>query len=319
MSFRNLLISQNKTRLAILALIFANIIWGASFPITKLSLSEVPPFTFVFLRFFLSAIIIFPFVYKDLKVKKSDTGNLIIRSFIGITLSISFLVLGLKLSSSINAPIIISSQPIIIIIGAYFFLKEKMKKKVVIGTVISLLGVFVVVLLPLFQKGLDGSITGNLFFVLASICGAIDVLLLKKLLTKYKTLTITFWSFLIGSIPLLPLCYVELNQTHWINHLGLFAIFGVIFSVVLATAIGHTIYNYGLKNILASEVGIFTYVDPVATAIVAIPLLNEVITAPYLIGSALLFWGIFIAEGRIHYHPFHLLRKSSLDKLSETT
>ncbi len=316
MPFRNFLISQNKTRLAILALIFANIIWGASFPIYKLSLSEVPPFTFVFLRFFLAAIIIFPFVYKDLKVERSDVGNLIIRSFIGITLSISFLVLGLKLSSSINAPIIISSQPIIIIIGAYFFLKEKMKRRVVIGTVVSLLGVLVVVLLPLFQKGLDGSITGNLFFVLASICGAIDVLLLKRLLTKYKTLTITFWSFLIGTIPLLPLFYVELNQTHWTNHVGLFAIFGIIFSVVLATAIGHAIYNYGLKNIQASEVGIFTYVDPVATAIVALPLLHEVITAPYLVGAMLVFWGIFIAEGRIHYHPFHLLRKGALDKLS---
>lgn len=309
MPFRNFLISQNKTRLAILALISANIIWGASFPIYKLSLAEVPPFTFVFLRFFLAAIIIFPFVYKDLKVERNDLGNLIFRSFIGITLSISFLVLGLKLSSSINAPIILSSQPIVIIVGAYFFLKEKLKAKVVIGTVVSLLGILIVVLLPLFQKGLDGSITGNLFFVLASICGAIDVLLLKKLLTKYKTLTITFWSFLIGAIPLLPLCFIELNQTHWINNLGLFAIFGIIFTVVLATAIGHAIYNYGLKNIHASEVGIFTYVDPVATAIVAIPLLNEVITAPYLVGAMLVFWGIFIAEGRIHYHPFHLLRK----------
>lgn len=298
-------------RLPILFLIVANIIWGASFPIYKWALSDIPSLTFVFLRFYIGALVILPFVYKNLKVAREDWKDLFLLSLIGITITISLLILGLKLSSSINAPIILSAGPIVLIIGSFFYLKEKLKRKVVGGTLISLLGVLLIVLLPVFKEGLDGSLLGNIFLVGAAIGSVIHALLLKKILPKYKALTIAFWSFLIGSLPLLPFYFIELNQTHWTSNINLQIIVGVFFGAVLATAVAHSIYAYGMKFIKASEVGIFAYVDPIATVIVAIPLLGEKITAPYLIGALFVFLGIFIAEGRIHYHPLHKLRNNS--------
>lgn len=298
---------KSKVKLAILALITANIIWGAAFPIYKLTLTNIPPFTFVFLRFFLSAIILLPFVYKNLKIKVKDLITLFLLSFAGITLTISFLNFGLTLSSSINAPIIISASPIILIIGSFFYLKEKLKTKVLIGTLISFSGVLVVVLIPFFERGISGTITGNLFLVFAAIFSVIHALLLKKVLPKYNTLTIVFWSFLIGSIPLLPLIINEYNQTHWVNNLTLPVLAGIAFAVILATVVGHSLYAYGMKYIAANEVGIFSYIDPIATILVAIPLLHETISTPYIIGSILVFLGIIVAEKRLNYHPLHKL------------
>lgn len=300
---------RSQIKLAILSLIIANIIWGAAFPIYKLTLVSVPPFTFVFLRFFLSAIILFPFVYKNLKIKARDLITLFLLSFSGITLAISFLNFGLTLSSSINAPIIISASPIILIIGSFLYLKEKLKTKVVIGTLISFLGVLVIVLMPVLENGLSGTITGNFFLVFAAIFSVIHALLLKKILPKYNTLTVVFWSFLIGSLPLLPLVTNEFNQTHWVNHLNYQILMGIAFAVILATVIGHTIYAYGIKYIKASETGIFAYIDPIATIVVAIPLLHETITTPYVVGSFLVFLGIIVAEKRLNYHPIHRLLK----------
>src|SRR3990167_3659788 len=97
-----------KIQVAILFLILANIIWGAAFPIYKWSLEELPPFTFVFIRFFLGALIILPFVIKKLKIAREDYRNLIILSICSVTLQIPLLFLGLKLTPSINAPIIIA-------------------------------------------------------------------------------------------------------------------------------------------------------------------------------------------------------------------
>lgn len=300
---------KSKIKLAILALIIANIIWGAAFPIYKLTLTNIPPFTFVFLRFFLSAIILFPFVYKNLRIKVKDLITLFLLSFVGITLTISFLNFGLTLSSSINAPIIVSASPIILIIGSFFYLKEKLKTKVILGTLISFLGVLVVVLIPFFERGANGTITGNLFLVFAAIFSVIHALLLKKILPKYNALTIVFWSFLIGSIPLLPLIINEYNQTHWVNNLTYPVLMGLAFAVIMATVIAHSIYAYGLKYISANETGIFSYIDPIATIVVAIPLLHEKITTPYVIGSFLVFLGIIIAEKRLNYHPIHRLLK----------
>jgi len=297
----------SKVKLAIICLIGANIIWGAAFPIYKLTLEVVPPFTFVFLRFFLGALILSPFVYKNLKIKLKDSITLILLSFLGITLTISFLNFGLKLSSSINAPIILSASPIILIIGSFFYLKEKLRTKVVFGTLISFLGVLTIVLMPVFKQGLDGTVTGNLFLVFAAFFSVIHALLLKKILPKYSALSIAFWSFVIGSIPTLPFVMSEFNQTNWVENLNQQAILGLVFSVIVATVIAHSLFVFGIKYIKASEVGIFSYIDPIATAIVAYYLLHEHITVPYLIGAFLVFIGIFIAQGRIHYHPIHKL------------
>ena len=300
--------SLGKIQLSILALIIANVIWGASFPIYKWALDDIPSLTFVFLRFYIGALILLPFVYKDLKVERKDWWDLFLMSFVGITISISLLILGLKLSSSINAPIIMSAGPVVLIIGSLFYLKERLKKKVVLGTLVSLVGVLLIVILPVFKEGLDGSVLGNLFLVGAAITSVVHALLLKKIMPKYKPLPIAFWQFLIGSLPLLPFFFIELNQTHWTSDINMKIIIGIFFGAVLATAIAHSIYAYGIKFIKASEVGVFTYVDPVATIIVAVPLLHEEITPLYLAGAAFVFLGIFIAEGRLHYHPLHKLR-----------
>ncbi len=248
-----------------------------------------------------------PFVYKNLRVARADWKDLILLSLIGITFTISCLILGLKLSSSINAPIILSAGPIVLIIGSFFYLKERLKRKVVGGTLVSLIGVLTIVLLPVFAKGLDGGLFGNILLVGAAIGSVIHALLLKKILPNYNPLTIAFWSFLIGSLPLVPFYLIELNQTHWPQHLTFPGIFGIVYGGLIATAIAHSIYAYGIKYIKASEVGIFTYVDPIATVIIAVPLLGEKVTPPYLLGSFFVFLGIFVAEKRIHYHPFHKL------------
>lgn len=300
--------SLGKIQISILFLIIANAIWGASFPVYKWALSDIPSLTFVFLRFYLAALILLPFVYKDLKINREDWKNLFLLSFIGITISISLLILGLKLSSSINAPIIMSSGPVVLIIGSLFYLKEKLKRKVVLGTLVSLAGVLIIVILPVFKEGLDGSIAGNLFLVGAAITSVIHALLLKKVMPKYKPLVIAFWQFLIGSLPLLPFFFIELNQTHWTANINMKVVIGIFFGAVLATAIAHSIYAYGIKFIKASEVGVFTYVDPIATIVIAVPLLHEQITPLYVAGAFFVFLGIFVAEGRLHYHPLHKLK-----------
>jgi drug/metabolite transporter (DMT)-like permease len=188
-------------------------------------------------------------------------------------------------------------------------LKEIPKKKVILGTLISFIGVLLIVIMPLFVSKWDSSVSGNLFLVFATIFSVIHVLLLKKILPNYSYITITFWSFVIGSLPLIPLVNVELIQLNWTIHLSLPVIMALLFSIIFATLIAHSLSTFGIKYIAASEVGIFSYVDPLATIVVAAFLLNEIISPLYVIASVLVFGGIFIAEGRIHYHPLHRLFK----------
>ena len=301
------LLKLDNVRLSIIFLILANIIWGASFPIYKWTLEEIPPITFVFIRFFVAALIILPFVIKKLSIAKQDYKNLILVSLIAVTIQIPLLFFGLKLTPSINAPIIIACGPIILIIAAIIFLKEKPSPKVISGTLISLLGVFAIILLPFFENGITGGLIGNLLIFAATICGVIQALLLKKLTVRNDPLTLTFWMFLIGSLPLIPFIIWESQTFNLITDISINGLFGIIFGVIFSAIIAHYFYAYGISHIKASEVGIFSYVDPLATIAVAIPLLDETISVTYVIGAMLVFLGIFIAEGRIHYHPLNRL------------
>jgi drug/metabolite transporter (DMT)-like permease len=82
---------------------------------------------------------------------------------------------------------------------------------------------------------------------------------------------------------------------------------GLLFGIILSSTLAYTLYQWSVKRLQASEVGIFTYIDPVIATIIAIPLLGEVVTPLFILGSLFVFAGIFVAEGRIQYHPFHKL------------
>ena len=301
--------SLSRIQLAIIALIFANIIWGAAFPIYKWTLEIVPPFIFTFIRFFGGALIVLPFVYKSLRIQRSDIPKLILVSLIGISVQIPLLFFGLKLSPSINAPIIIASAPIILIISSVIFLNEKLKVKVLIGTLVSLLGVLAIILRPFIEAGgLTGSVLGNFLLFGATVCSVAQALILKRITANNDPLALVFWMFVIGIIPIIPFALYETQTFNLLTQINLQAVIGLLYGIVFAAVIAHYLYAFGIKFVKASEVGIFSYVDPLATIVIAIPLLGEIITPTYILGAILVFLGIFIAEGRVHYHPFQRLR-----------
>lgn len=298
----------SKVQLAILALIGCNIIWGASFPIYKWALENLEPFTFAFLRFFLATLIIFPFVANKLKIQKEDYLRVAALALTGVSLTVSFWFLGLQSAISINAPIIGSTGPIFLLIFAFFFLHEKLKTKTIIGTLVSLTGVLFIVFRPALESGSTGSIAGNIFFLLATISGITHALLIKKISLKYNLLTLTFWTFLIGSMALMPLALYETYQFGFLEGLNQQGVAGLLYGTIFSSTIAYCLLAYGLKYFQANEVGIFTYIDPIIAALIALPLLGEEITVTYLLGSLLVFLGIYVAESKLSLHPFHRAR-----------
>lgn len=299
----------NDKKYAVFALITANIIWGAASPIFKLALQNLPPFTLAFLRFYGAMLLIFPLAITNLWVERRDWLKLVLLSFFGITVNITFFFFGLKSAPSINAPIIASSGPVFLYLFSIFILKEKPRRKVLTGLMISFTGVLIIVGQPIINRGVDGQLIGNLFFVLAMLGAVGHAIVSKEILRKYPPATVTFWSFLIGSLTFLPFFFYELIKFHPFATIDSRGWFGLIFGIVFSSAVAYFLFEWGIKRIEGQEVGLFTYIDPVAATIIAIPLLGEVITPIFLIGSFLIFAGIFLAEGRLHYHPIHKLRR----------
>jgi len=294
-----------------LALIIANIIWGAASPIFKFALVNIPPFTLAFLRFFFAGLIFIPLMIGHWrKIGKKDFFEICASAFFGISINITFFFLGLKKAISINAPIIASAGPVFLFLLSVLFLKEKPKLKVFFGMVISLLGVLVIVLSPLLftnERLALGEIEGNFYFILATIGAVLNTLINKNVLQRVNAYIVTGIGFLFGALTFLPLTIVELQKWSF-SLLNINGWIGIIFGVLFSSALAYYLSNYAIAKVMAQEVGLFTYIDPVIAVLIAAPLLKEYPNVFFIFGSMLVFGGIFFAEGRIHWHPILKLK-----------
>lgn len=299
----------------IISLIIANIIWGFASPIFKWSLTNIPPFTLAFLRFFIASLVLGIILKKQLRFpiqNKHDRTLLLVHALAGITGNITFFFLGLQLTLAINVPVIASSQPIMIFLFSYVFLKEKFKLSKIAGLMIGTLGILVIVLEPLYYVGFDGNTLGNLFVVIATISGAVGMLAGAQIFKKYNPFVLTFWAFIIGAISFFPPAIIEyIKQPTLYQEIDGRGIIGILFGSLFSSAAAYALYSFGLSKIKASEASLFIYIDPIAGTILSYFMLHEPITIPFVVGAVFIFAGIFIAERRIHYHPFAKLRNSS--------
>lgn len=302
---------SNSHQLAILALIVANIIWGASSPIFKWALQNVPLFTLAFLRFFFASLILSIFtIPQAVKIKRSDFFPFFTLGIL-MFLHISAYFLGLKYAPSINAPIIASAGPIFMILLSIRILHEHPRHKVISGTALSLIGVMVIIFRSIYEiKFAFGEVAGNMLYLSATLLSVFHAISAKKLLEKYPSMLLTWVYFMITSLLFAPFFIREVTEVGFLPNLDVRGIVGIMVGIFLTSTLAHSLYIFGISKIEANEIGIFSYIDPVAAIIIALPLLGEKITLSYLFGSTLVFLGIFIAEGRIHWHPLHRLKKN---------
>lgn len=292
---------------AVLALIIANIIWGAASPIFKWSLEGISPLNLAFFRYFVAFLCMLPFAKKAFSIRIKDIPTLVLMGLLNTTFNVGLYFIGLAYTASINQPVISSAGPIFVIVASYLFLRDKVSQKVLLGNMIGLTGVLFIVIEPLLYTHQHASFLGNLLFVFSTIAGSMGTIVSKKLTDKYKPSVLLFWNFLIATLSFMLVPIDEITASKPIFLVNIHSIVGILFGAIFTSVIGYFLFYWGLKHIKASETTIFSYVDPLAALLIAMPLLHEYPTPVFLFGSFLIFFGIYVAEGRLQWHPVHKL------------
>lgn len=292
----------------ILALIIANIIWGAAIPIFKYSLVNVPTFIFLCTRFFGAALIFFPaalVVHKAFPIK--DLIRICIGTLFGITFSIGLFFLGLQRAPSLNFSIIISISPILLYFCAVLLLKELPHWRVIVGNHIAFAGVLFIILVPIIIDGTynPGETLGNFLFLLATISNVIFVLYAKKYLAHINPYQLLFYMFAIAGLTLLPFAQLELQQWSWAQ-LDSRGMIGLLYGTFFSSALAYYLQHWAIIRTDAQQIGVLTYIQPLVAIFIAIPLLHEVPSIYFYIGSILIISGVVLAEMHIQKKRKHL-------------
>ena len=301
------MITAHKSRSkAIFAIVIANAIWGIAGPVIKVTLNEIPPYTFLFTRCLIACAVLIPILILDMKknhivLNTKYIKHLFIMGLLGVTLAIGLTFEGFKRTTSLEGTLIGSAGPLFTIAAGAIFLKENITRNEKTGLIITMLGTLLLIVEPIKANGhlkLTG-FEGNLLILASTMAGAAFSMYTKKIFNHRKhfsPMVVTTFLFLTGLITFAPLSFLEYfkNPQVYRDSFSYPAVWGVLYMALLSSVAAYYLFEYALEKIEASEVAVFGYISPIFAAPFAFWLLNEKITALFTIAAIMVAIGIVI-------------------------
>jgi len=289
---------KNKILQAHLAILLANIIYGANYSIAKEVMpAYILPFGFVLLRIggaLLLFIMVSTFIIKE-KIDKKDLPRLAVLGVCGVMINQLMFLKGLSLTTPINASIIMISNPIAVLLFAAIALKEKMSFNKIAGIALGIAGAL---LLLMFNKKFSfGSetILGDTMILINSLSWAFYVVLAKPLMKKYNTFTVVKWVFIFGFFYVLPFGYSELKLVAW-NAIPPGAWVCISFVVIATTFLAYIFNTFALKSLSPSVVSIYIYLQPFIATLIAVIFGKDELDARKIISALMIIAGVYLVS-----------------------
>ncbi|KYD09217.1 DMT family transporter [Heyndrickxia sporothermodurans] len=214
-----------------------------------------------------------------------------------------------KLSVSF-AVMLLYTSPAFVAIFSYLFLKERLTKKKLLAVLITIIGCALIAI-----NGGVGASWDQLGFVIGLGAGLGYALysIFGKLATRYyDSITITFYTFFVASLCLVPFYrfWEKFNQIP--NELHLY----MIGLALVPTVLAYILYTIGLNRIESSTAAILATIEPVAAIIIGITLFNEKITFVQFVGILCILSSVLILSIKRKSIKSH---KSELSIFNEKT
>ena len=285
---------KNKELLGNILAFLTIIMWDFTYIVGKKLFEVLDPIQVIFLRFLLATILFSIINIKEYHRKEANKEMLFI--LIGFILSFYFIFenTGLKITHASNVGFIVALLPIISAIIAHFFTHdEKITESLIIGLIVSLIGVIIII----FSEGMQPRIVGDLFVLIAMVSWSIYSLILKKAdFSKYSMFYISKKSFMYTTIFIGIFMFIVNKQDIPINKINIDAYAGLFYLVVFATCLGFIFWERAISYIGIVKTSNILYISPINTMIMSYVFLGEQITLRKVIGGVITIIGIYIAK-----------------------
>lgn len=261
--------------------------------VSKIIIDRINPFQINFLRFFLGGLFLFVFslIKGDFKIEKRHFKMMAVLGVINVVLSMNLLQLSLSMSNAKAAPVavIFSSNPIFVTLFSSVIDKEKIHTYKKVGL---LLGISGVIVMSLNELAIDAiNLLSPVLALFSAILYGLYTVIGRKVSKETGSLKMNLYSFLIGSVLLMPLLILFKVPVFYINP----SIAGyVIYLSVLTTGLGYLTYFIGLSVVGVSKGSMVFFLKPVLASIFAVIILKENVGIYFVLGAILVVLGVTI-------------------------
>lgn len=278
----------SKKITAELALVLVTLIWGLTFPITRIVISEMSSFSLIFFRSILATIVIVPFIFLNNEDRKSCLKLLPFGFLLGLIvyLSILFQTFGLETINSARSAFLTNLTIIFVPLLSPLFQKTSPTKKDLISIMIALIGMLIMTD-PFRNKGLS---VGDLWTILCAFTFSIHIHLIQLFVIKFNKSKV--FSFLevffmsIFALTFLPVSGVNLFPKSFNVYLALFYL-GAI------STVGTTMLQAHFQCKTTPERASIIYIlEPIFAMFFGFVILNESMSFKSLIGGLLVIFSV---------------------------
>lgn len=248
-----------------LALFFVNALYGANHIIAKgVMPNYLTPNVFILLRVAGATLLfwIIKLLFVKERVERKDLLLLAVCAIFGVAVNQLFFFNGLNLSSSINAGIIMTINPILVVILSFLILKERITWQKSVGILIGATGAILLTLTA--GAGPADSLLGDMFLFINAASYAVYLVLVKPLMKKYKPFTVITYVFSFGLIyvALYPPVLTDLIATDF-SLIPFDVVLKIAYVIIGVTFLAYLLTVYGLKFLTPSVSSSYIYLQPV--------------------------------------------------------
>ena len=272
-------------------------LWSTGFVGAKYIVPYAEPFTFLTIRYFLAAFILFAIAYAFKQPLKLNKEQFKASFAVGILLHVIYIggvfyAVSLGVSAGISA-VIVSIQPVLVSLLAVPLLGERLRWVQVVGLFLGVAGIALLLLPKVFQGDYTAStsIVGIVICVIALLGTSGGYLVQKKLGGEIPFLSGTGAQYAISAIAFAILSVATEDQIIQLVPEFFFGLAWIVFMLSIASIV----LLYGmLRTGSASKVSSLYYLVPPVAAIQAYFLFDEVIGLVGIIGMAFAGLGVVL-------------------------
>ncbi|MGH6891919.1 MAG: DMT family transporter [Dongiaceae bacterium] len=282
----------------ILAALAAVILWGASPVAAKVAVADLTPLSVAVLRTFLGGALAAP-VALALKIRWPAQRRLqfilLLSGFCGFIGFPVIFTFGVSLTSANHASMILAALPIFTGAIAMGWERRRPTGIWILGSVIALVGEAVMIAGRTGMGGGAASLGGDALVLLSNLFASLGYVAGGRLQQAgYPSTGATFWGAAAMALLLAPVA-----PFLWAR--GDFAVASVpawsaiFYLAFVVTILGYVLWYWALGKGGIARVGLIQFLQPVSGVILAALLLGERISVSFVLASALVLFGVWLA------------------------
>jgi drug/metabolite transporter (DMT)-like permease len=286
---------ESKSR-ALSVTVLASLIWGTSFPIIKIGLGYMDPYTFALLRLITASIAVLSIAILLGKFQLSLFRNKTIW-LLGLSNAIGFVLeyVGMNYTTASKTSLLVDSDVIVIALLSWYTFKERFSPQMKISVVTGFLGALLLVTGGNMSELTGGELFGDVTVFFSGVVWAFFMVWNKRLISNGVDLIAMVACILpITTIFLIPPALV-LGSTS-VALTGIVGWGAIVWTGVFCSGAAYFLWAVGLKRLTVTISAIVLLLEVVWAIILSFILLGESFTVIAAIGAVLILASIALAS-----------------------